>query len=378
VARKIGTSFDFIRLYEIQNAKIHNLGSEPTGLGSGDKGLVYFNTATNRLRYWNGSSWEFKASDSDLLQGQNGAHYLSRTNHSGTQTSSTISDLAATVQAYRLDQFAAATSPLTAPDATQDTHLITRGQLNSTIAGLTAGQTPKGAVRGAAETNINIASAPATIDDITPVSGQDIFLLVAQTTGTQNGPYTWNGAGSAMTRAANWDTNTEAVLGSYWIVREGTRADQFALLTNDTAITLGTSTPAFIFISAGGAAYSGGAGLTLTGTVFDVVAAANGGIQVNANDIQLDSAVALRKRAVGVIPTATTGVYTVAGAVVTINHQLGNNAAKPHVVFHTSPGAGNTQGEPLEVDYTNSDSNNTVITFPGAPGSNQYYAMMMG
>lgn len=374
--RKFGASIDLMRAYELQNAKVHNLGSEPTGLGTGDKGLIYFNTVTNRLRYWNGSAWELKASDADLLGGQNGAHYLARVNHSGTQTAGTISDLASVVQAYRLDQFAAATSPITAPDATQDTHLATRGQLNAAVAGLTAGQTPKGAVRAAAASNINIASAPATIDGVTP-DPNDVFLLTAQSTGTQNGPYTWTAAGSAMIRAANWDTNTEAVLGSYWIVREGTRADQFALLTNDTAITLGTSTPAFIFISAGGAAYVAGAGLVLTGTTFDVVAAANGGIQVNANDIAIDPAVGLRK-VYGVVPQATTGIFTVSGATVTVNHQLANNAARPHVVYHTSPGSGNTQGDPLEVDYNNPDASNTVLTLPGAPASNQYYLMIAG
>jgi hypothetical protein len=55
------------------------------------------------------------------------------------------------------------------------------------------------------------------------------------------------------TRAGNWDTSAEAVLGSYWLVLQGTKADSFALLTNDTTITLGTTVPAFTFISVAGA-----------------------------------------------------------------------------------------------------------------------------
>jgi hypothetical protein len=373
--RKFGTAIDLMA-FELQNAKIHVLGSAPTGLGTGDKGLVYFNSTTNRLSYWNGSAWELKASDADLLGGQNSAHHLSRANHSGTQTASTVSDLAATVQAYRLDQFAAATSPITIVDGSSAAHAATKGQLDTALSSLASGQTLKGAVRAAATTNINIASAPATIDGLTAASGE-VFLLTAQTTGTQNGPYVFNGTGSAMTRATNWDTSGEAVLGSYWIVMEGTHADTFGLLSNDTAITLGTTTPTFVFRGAAGATYSAGDGLTLTGTTFDVVGATNGGITVNANDIQLDTAIAVRKVS-GVIPTSTTGIYTVSGAAVTVNHALGNKAAQPHVVYHTSPGSGNTEGDPLEVQYNNPDTNNTVITLPAAPQSNQFFLALFG
>jgi hypothetical protein len=371
--RKFLTPIDLAG-FELQNAKAHNFGSAPTGLVSGDKGLLYFNTATNRLYYWNGSAWELKASDADLLQGQNSAYHLSRANHSGTQVASTISDLAATVQAYRLDQFAAATSPITVPDGTLSTHAATKGQLDTAVANLTAGQVQKGAVVAAATSNVNIASPGTTIDGITAANGE-IYLLTAQSTGSQNGPYVYNGSGSAMTRATNWDTSGEAVLGSYWVVERGTKADTFALLTNDTAITLGTTTPAFTFISAGGAAYIGGAGLTLTGTTFDV--GQGTGIVVGTDTVGIDTSV-VQRYIKGVIPTATTGIFTVSGAAVTINHALGNNAARPHVVYHTSPGSGNTQGDPIEVQYNNPDGNNTVLTFPGAPGSNQYYFALAG
>jgi hypothetical protein len=50
-----------------------------------------------------------------------------------------------------------------------------------------------------------------------------------------------------MNRATNWDVTGEAVVGSYWIVREGSNADKFALLTNDT-FTLATTTAAFTYV----------------------------------------------------------------------------------------------------------------------------------
>ena len=39
---------------EIQNVIVQNLGTNPTGLGAGQ---IYYNTAANELRYYNGTSF---------------------------------------------------------------------------------------------------------------------------------------------------------------------------------------------------------------------------------------------------------------------------------------------------------------------------------
>lgn len=179
---------------------------------------------------------------------------VSRANHTGTQLAATISDFDTQVRVSRLDQLAAPTGSvgfgsqkitgLLDPAAAQDA--ATKNYVDATLSGVTTGQTIRGTVRAAATTNVNITTAPASIDGLTCVAG-DTFLLTAQTTGSQNGPYTWSGTSTPMTRATNWDSPGEAVLGSYWIVREGTNADKFALLTND-AFTLGTTTGAFAFV----------------------------------------------------------------------------------------------------------------------------------
>lgn len=81
--------------------------------------------------------------DADTLDGQLPSYYLNRANHTGSQLAATISNLAATVQAYRLDQFANPTASvnlnsqkiinLAAGTAASDA--ANKGQLDSAVAG---------------------------------------------------------------------------------------------------------------------------------------------------------------------------------------------------------------------------------------------------
>lgn len=381
MARKFITPIDLAG-FELQNAKIHLLASDPSGLVSGDKGLVWFNTTSNRLKWWNGSAAQLLATDSDLLQGQSSAYHLARGNHSGTQVASTISDLASVVKAYRLDEFAVPTADLsinshkltnvTDPGSNQDA--ATKKYVDDAFASVATGQVIKGTVRAAVTTNVNIASPGTTLDGLTAVAS-DVFLLTGQSTGSQNGPYVWTASGSALTRATNWDTTAEAVLGSYWIVREGSKADNFAVLTNDTAITLGTTTPTFTFISNAGASYVAGAGLTLSTLTFDVGAGV--GISVAADSVAIDNTV-VPKKVQGIIPASSSGIFSVSAGVVTINHGLNNYGADLTLRYYTSPGGGNTAGARIDADDVASDANNIVLTLPGAPSANQYYVSIVG
>lgn len=55
------------------------------------EGYTYYNTTDHKLWYWNGTAWvDVTASaDASTLQGQNGAYYLSRDNHTGPSGSKT-------------------------------------------------------------------------------------------------------------------------------------------------------------------------------------------------------------------------------------------------------------------------------------------------
>lgn len=198
-----------------------------------------------------GSSAQDAVSKSQL--DTNATNDRSRANHTGTQTASTISDFNTAVRTNRLDQMTAPTADVnfgsqkitSLADGTASTDAATKGQLDTAISGLTSGLTLKGSARAAVASNVTISGPGATLDGLTAANGE-VFILTAQSTGSQNGPWTFNGAASAMTRPSNFDTSAEAVLGSFWIIREGTSADAFAVMTNDTAVTLGTTALTFI------------------------------------------------------------------------------------------------------------------------------------
>lgn len=118
--------------------------------------------------------------------------------------------------------------------------------VNDTLAGLT---TVFAACRVVAVANVNISSAPATIDSVTLANG-DRVLLTGQTTGSANGLYVFNGAGAAMTRATDADSSAEMLTGATTFITGGTiyAGSSWRLIT-PPVITLGTTALTFTQIS---------------------------------------------------------------------------------------------------------------------------------
>ena len=115
---------------------------------------------------------------------------------------------------------------------------VIKSQLDSAIEGLAW----KDGARVATQGNLNIAAPGASIDGIVMVAN-DRVLVRAQTTGTENGIYIWNGAAVAMTRAldaSTFDELEQAVI----TVEEGTSA---GATFRQTAVngTLGSTTVTF-------------------------------------------------------------------------------------------------------------------------------------
>lgn len=101
---------------------------------------------------------------------------------------------------------------------------------------LSTRRAPKASCLAATTANINLASAPVTIDGVTPTvtTPRARICVKNQTSGLQNGIYDWNGAAVAMTRSHDADEASE-LEGTAVFIRQGTaNADkQFQIITDN-------------------------------------------------------------------------------------------------------------------------------------------------
>jgi hypothetical protein len=155
---------------------------------------------------------------------------------------------------------------IAAPTAT--THATTRQWVQDYVSGFSIAWTE---CVCATTGNVNTASAPATnnaVWDGRTVATNDRILLRAQTTGTQNGIWIYNGSGSAMTRATDADQQSEIVKGKTVFVRYGTLygGSRWQLLANGSGNdpVLNTDTLTFTQID-GSNPYTAGPGVGMNG-----------------------------------------------------------------------------------------------------------------
>lgn len=156
-------------------------------------------------------------------------------------------------------------------DPTLGTDAVNLQTLQAQLQGLK----PKEAVRVASTADVTIATAPASIDGISLSSGNRV-LLKDQTAAAENGIYVFNGAGSAMTRAEDFDSLTpiDEINGAYTAVQEGTANEGKKYVQQGTVATLGTDPINFVFFNAA-----------------DSITASTGLVKVG-NDIQIDPSAA--------------------------------------------------------------------------------------
>jgi len=169
-------------------------------------------------------------------------------------TSSKISDLAATVQAYRLDQFAAPTADVSinsqkltnVATPVNDTDAANKAYVDAARSGLDV----KVSVRAATTANITL-SGTQTIDGVSVIAG-DRVLVKDQTSASQNGIYVV--ASGSWSRATDADTSAEVTPGLFTFVEEGTaNADSGWVLSTNSPITLGSTGLTFAQFSGAGA-----------------------------------------------------------------------------------------------------------------------------
>lgn len=109
----------------------------------------------------------------------------------------------------------------------------------------------KPSARTSATSNVNIANpATAVFGGVTLSNGQILFLR-SQTAQTENGLFTFNGSGSALTRIPQMDSWAE-IPGAFFSVEEGSDADTLWLCTADQGGTLGTTPITFQQVNSSG------------------------------------------------------------------------------------------------------------------------------
>ena len=181
----------------------------------------------------------------------------------------------------------------------------------------------KNSVRVATTANGTLATAFAngqTVDGVT-LATNDRILIKNQSTGSENGIYTVNASG-APTRATDFDSNSEVTGGAFFFVEEGTaNADNGFALTNDGAITVGTTALVFTQFSGAGQLVAGD-GLSKSGNTFTV--------EVDDSSIEINSD-ALRVKASGITNAMLAGsidlTAKVTGALPIGNGGIGITAA---------------------------------------------------
>jgi len=199
---------------------------------------------------------------------------------------------------------------LAEPTASDDA--ATKGYVDARAAGLD----PKQSVRAATTGNINISTDLEngdTIDGVTLATG-DRVLVKDQSTGSQNGIYVVVSSGAAS-RSTDMDEDEEVTAGLFFFVEEGTtNADSGWVLTSDNPLVVDTDALTFTQFSGAGQ-ITAGAALSKTGNTLDVEVAANGGIEISSDALQLKSSLA------GAGLTYTTGVLDVVGTAnrITVN-----------------------------------------------------------
>jgi hypothetical protein len=170
----------------------------------------------------------------------------------------------------------------------------------------------KASVRAATTINVTLASDLEngdTLDGVTLATG-DRVLVKNQSTGSENGIYVVKVSG-APDRSTDADTGAELTSNFAVFVEEGTaNADQGYVLTNDGAITVGTTALTFTQFTGLGQVVAGD-GLAKTGNTLNVTAGT--GISITGDAVTNDGVLSITGTANQITASASTGAITLSG-----------------------------------------------------------------
>jgi phage-related tail fiber protein len=239
-------------------------------------------------------------------------------------------------------------------DGSAATDLVTKQQLDAALRGLDW----KDSVRAVTTANITLTNTQ-TVDGVALAVGERV-LVKNQTVGSANGIYVV--ATGAWTRAVDADANAEVTSGLAVTVTEGTTQGDtvWTLATNDP-IVVGTTALTFAQVGGGGASYTAGAGLALSGSQFAVVP--GNGILADGTSTRVDPSVVTRKFAQAVGNGALTSIPVV--------HNLGTQDVQVQVYDAATY-------DTVECDVVRTDVNTVTLGFAVAPTANAHRVVVQG
>lgn len=362
MSRSFLTPIDLNQL-EVRNPRAHIIASDP---GSPLSGQFWYNSTGNVWKYYNGSA---------------AVDPLARAFHTGSQTASTISDLATVVKAYHLNEFAVPNAnvpmggfkitglatPTISGDAAEFTWV--QGQIQSAAAGI-ASKPPVRLVNTAASPT-GVPSGLTAIDGVTPIAG-DRVLVVGRTSTDAVNNGVWNAASGAWTRTTiDGAAPGEIEPGAMWMVTEGASntGTQWRVSTTG-AITIGTTQLSIVQFGAS-SNYTAGNGMTLVGSAFTVLlwSAAlsatytGAGLVTSASGVKVDNTIVALKYSQTLTTSATS--YT-------ITHNLGTQDVQVQVRLATST------FDFVECDIQATTANTVTLLFSSAPVANSLRVTVMG
>lgn len=417
---------------ELQNFKAHRLASDPSVSGSAYGGLLWYNTTNNLLKFWDGAQIATvvtnvagTAHNAGLFDNQLPSYYLDRANHTGSLVAADIADFDTQVRTSRLDQMASpvldiefnsvrlknVASPLADFDAATKEYVdqIATG-LDIKASVLVA--TPDAAsisggtydMSGGALSVGQWTGMPDELDGIA-LSDNDRVLVKDHTNGNGIWVVTSVGTGSdgVWDRAEDADADAKLTGGAFTFVEKGDVNAASGWVLSDPPANVGSSPMVWTQFT-GGAAYTAGDGLDLTGSVLsavgtpDRISVGPSGIDIAATYVGQTSITTL-----GTIGTGTwegtpvdlahggTGATDAAGAraaisatgaysadigdgtstVLTVTHNLGTKDVVTSVRDKTTDAV-------VYCTVINATTNTVTLGFASAPAVDAYRATVVG
>jgi len=350
---------------ELRNAQIQVLATA-SAPSTPVQGQLYYDSTKKTLGFYEttGTAWRYAAvsgaiADTDIASGaaialsKLATDPLARANHTGTQTASTISDLATTVQGYSLSSFAAPSANIAMnnkwitglADPTNAQDAATKAYVDTSRTGLDAKASVRAAstvaLTGVTYTATNgtsgrgqITVAPNALDGVTLAAGDRVLIKDGAGSGSSaaaNGIWvvTTLGTGSngVWDRATDFDQDAEVTAGAYvWVEDGNTYPDSAWVLTTNNPIVIGgasgTALTWVLFSSAG--SLIAGNGLTKTGNSIDVVGTTNR-ISVAADAIDISTSY-VGQTTITTLGNVTSGTWS-ANAIAITNGGTGQTTA---------------------------------------------------